>query len=118
MCVLELMNGRVLQTLREQLKVRGSRLKGSELLTSDFLRLEVQPPPPSPLGKLTEWQSYQKKQKPHKGKSERGGGLQYPEGRTRTSGERNAVWQLGFGRDALAVFPTGFTMSRPPATQV
>ena len=38
MCVLELMNGDVLQTLREQLKVPGSRLEGSELLTSDFLR--------------------------------------------------------------------------------
>ena len=33
MCVLELMNGHVLQTLREQLKVPGSRLEGSELLT-------------------------------------------------------------------------------------
>ena len=39
MCVLELMNGHVLQTLREQLKVPGSRLEGSELLTSEFLRL-------------------------------------------------------------------------------
>ena len=29
MCVLELMNGHVLQTLREQLKVPGSRLEGS-----------------------------------------------------------------------------------------
>ena len=38
MCVLELMNGHVLQTLREQLKVPGSRLEGSELLTSEFLR--------------------------------------------------------------------------------
>ena len=38
MCVLELMNGHVLQTLREQLKVPGSRLEGSELLTSGFLR--------------------------------------------------------------------------------
>ena len=38
MCVLELMNGQVLQTLREQLKVPGSRLEGSELLTSEFLR--------------------------------------------------------------------------------
>ena len=28
MCVLELMNGHVLQTLREQLKVPGSRLEG------------------------------------------------------------------------------------------
>ena len=37
-CVLELMNGHVLQTLREQLKVLGSRLEGSELLTSEFLR--------------------------------------------------------------------------------
>ena len=37
MCVLELMNGHVLQTLREQLKVPGSRLEGSELLTSEFL---------------------------------------------------------------------------------
>ena len=36
MCVLELMNGHVLQTLREQLKVPGSRLEGSELLTSEF----------------------------------------------------------------------------------
>ena len=35
---LELMNGHVLQTLREQLKVPGSRLEGSELLTSEFLR--------------------------------------------------------------------------------
>ena len=34
MCVLELMNGNVLQTLREQLKVPGSKLEGSELLTS------------------------------------------------------------------------------------
>ena len=31
-CVLELMNGHVLQTLREQLKVPGSRLEGSLLL--------------------------------------------------------------------------------------
>ena len=38
MCVLELMNGHVLQTLREQLKVPGSRLEGSELLTREFLR--------------------------------------------------------------------------------
>ena len=38
MCVLELMNGHVLQTLREQLKVPGSRLEGSELLTNEFLR--------------------------------------------------------------------------------
>ena len=38
MCVLELMNGHVLQTLREQLKVPGSRLEGSELLTRVFLR--------------------------------------------------------------------------------
>ena len=38
MCVLELMNGHVLQTLREQLKVPGSRLEGSELLTKIFLR--------------------------------------------------------------------------------
>ena len=38
MCVLELMNGHVLQTLREQLKVPGSRLEGRELLTSEFLR--------------------------------------------------------------------------------
>ena len=38
MCVLELMNGHVLQTLREQLKVPGSRLEGGELLTSEFLR--------------------------------------------------------------------------------
>ena len=38
MCVLELLNGHVLQTLREQLKVPGSRLEGSELLTSEFLR--------------------------------------------------------------------------------
>ena len=38
MCVLELMNGHVLQTLREQLKDPGSRLEGSELLTSEFLR--------------------------------------------------------------------------------
>ena len=38
MCVLELMNGHVLQTLREQLKVPGSRLEGSELLISEFLR--------------------------------------------------------------------------------
>ena len=34
MCVLELMNGHVLQTLREQLKGPGSRLEG----TSEFLR--------------------------------------------------------------------------------
>ena len=38
MCVLELMNGHALQTLREQLNVPGSRLEGSELLTSEFLR--------------------------------------------------------------------------------
>ena len=37
-CVLELMNGHVLQTLREQLKVPGSRLEEGELLTSEFLR--------------------------------------------------------------------------------
>ena len=30
-----------------------------------------------------------------------------PKGRTETCGERNAVWQLGFARDALALFPTG-----------
>ena len=29
------------------------------------------------------------------------------EGRTETCGERNAVWQLGLGRDVLALFPTG-----------
>ena len=34
----ELMNGHVLQTSREQLKVTGSRLEGSELLTSEFPR--------------------------------------------------------------------------------
>ena len=34
------MNGHVLQTLREQLKVPGSRLEGSELLTSEFLRFQ------------------------------------------------------------------------------
>ena len=38
MCVLELVNGHVLQTLREQLEVPGSRLEGSELLTREFLR--------------------------------------------------------------------------------
>ena len=38
MCILELINGHVLQTLREQLKVPGSRLEGSELLTSKFVR--------------------------------------------------------------------------------
>ena len=32
------MDGHVLQTLREQLKVPGSRLDGSKLLTSEFLR--------------------------------------------------------------------------------
>ena len=41
MCVLELMNGHVLQTLRQQLKVPGSRLEGSELLTSEFLRFLI-----------------------------------------------------------------------------
>ena len=30
----------------------------------------------------------------------------HPEGRTDTCGERSAVWQLGFGRDVLAVFLT------------
>ena len=35
------MNGHVLQTLREQLKVPGSRLEGSELLTSEFLRFQL-----------------------------------------------------------------------------
>ena len=30
-----------------------------------------------------------------------------PKGRTNTCGERNAVWQLGFARDVLALFPTG-----------
>ena len=34
MCVLDLMNGHALQTLREQLKVPGSRLEGSEFPTS------------------------------------------------------------------------------------
>ena len=34
MCVLELTNGHVLQTLQEQLKVPGSRLEGSEFLTN------------------------------------------------------------------------------------
>ena len=38
LCVLELMNGHVLQTLLEQLKVPGSRLEGSELLISEFRR--------------------------------------------------------------------------------
>ena len=38
MCVLESINGDVLQTLREQLKVPCSRLEGSELLTTEFLR--------------------------------------------------------------------------------
>ena len=28
-------------------------------------------------------------------------------GRTETCGERNAVWQLGFARDILTLFPTG-----------
>ena len=38
MCVLELMNGHVLQTLREQLKVPGSRLEGQSLFSiSTFL---------------------------------------------------------------------------------
>ena len=35
-CVLEQMNGHVLQHLREQLKVQGSRLERSELLKSEF----------------------------------------------------------------------------------
>ena len=38
MCVLESIKGDVLQALREQLKVPGSRLEGSDLLTSEFLR--------------------------------------------------------------------------------
>ena len=38
MCVLESIKGDVLQTLREQLKAPGSRLEGSELLTTEFLR--------------------------------------------------------------------------------
>ena len=38
MCVLELQNGHVLQRLREQLKVLGSWLEGSELLTHEFRR--------------------------------------------------------------------------------
>ena len=41
MCVLELMKRHVLQTLREQLKVPSSRLEGSELLTSEFLRFQL-----------------------------------------------------------------------------
>ena len=32
------MNGQVLKRVREQLKVPGSRLEGSELLTSEFRR--------------------------------------------------------------------------------
>ena len=28
----------------------------------------------------------------------------HPEGRTETFGERNAVWQLGFGRDLFLLF--------------
>ena len=36
-----LMNGHVLQTLREQLKIPGSSLEGSELLTSEFLRFRL-----------------------------------------------------------------------------
>ena len=44
MCVLELMNGHVLQTLREQLKVPGSRLEGSELLTSEFSDKQLKVP--------------------------------------------------------------------------
>ena len=40
MCVLELMNGHVLQSLRGQLKVPGSRLEESELLTSEFLMFQ------------------------------------------------------------------------------
>ena len=39
-CFRILMNGHVLQTLQEQLKVPGSRLEGSELLTSEFLRFQ------------------------------------------------------------------------------
>ena len=39
MCVLEWMNGHLLRRLREQLKVPGSRLEGSELRTSEFRRL-------------------------------------------------------------------------------
>ena len=46
MCVLELMNGHVLQTLREQLKVPGSRLEGSELLTSDYRFCQLFPSGP------------------------------------------------------------------------
>ena len=38
MCVSELMNGHLLRRLTEQLKVPGSRLVGSELLTSEFRR--------------------------------------------------------------------------------
>ena len=53
MYVLELMNGLVLQTLREQLKVPGPRLEGSELLTSEFLRFRSRLNEPSArLGKI------------------------------------------------------------------
>ena len=52
MCVLELMNGHVLQTLREQLKVPGSRLEGSEPLTSEFLRFRSRLNETSGLGKI------------------------------------------------------------------
>ena len=31
----------------------------------------------------------------------------HPEGRTETCSERNAIWQLRFGRVVLALFPTG-----------
>ena len=30
-----------------------------------------------------------------------------PKGKTKTFGERNAVWQLGFARNVLTLFPTG-----------
>ena len=30
-----------------------------------------------------------------------------PKGRAEACGERNTVWQLGFARDVLALFPTG-----------
>ena len=35
------MNGHVLQSLRDQLKVPGSRLEGSELLTKEFRRFQL-----------------------------------------------------------------------------
>ena len=53
--LVELMNGHVLQTLREQLKVPGSRLEGSEHPTGEFLRFRLRLNETSGRGESDHW---------------------------------------------------------------